>query len=251
MRLTFDRASSFLVDSNFGKLSTTGTSIGIIYKAECRVNGKIYVGQTRRPLYIRIKRHLGAAGYLKTPFAYALKKHGVASFVFSIIDGGVDLDEKEKYWIAKLNSLVPFGYNSTTGGGGVSGWKASPEICAKVSAAKKGWKMPQAGKDLLRAFHTGRKLSAETRQKLSESHRGYIATEETRRKLSASLMGHPGAFLGRHHTEATKIKMSIAQKGRVFSEEHCRNISAGQRGRKASDETRARMSAAHKKRNQK
>ena len=43
----------------------------------------------------------------------AIQKYGVNNFIFEVIEEcSVDmLDEREKYWILKLNTLTPNGYN--------------------------------------------------------------------------------------------------------------------------------------------
>lgn len=95
----------------------------IIYQVKNLVNGKIYVGQTIKTLEIRKKEHLNTSKNIKKIknryFYYALNKYGFDLFEWSIIDTAENQDElnnKEKYWINKLYSLVPNGYNMTTGG---------------------------------------------------------------------------------------------------------------------------------------
>lgn len=106
----------------------------IIYKITNDINGKVYVGQTIRPLDIRWKAHSYRA-LSGSPYAIhsAIRKYGIEHFHIEQIDVAVsqsELDSKEKYWISKLNTLTPNGYNLVEGGKTPS-W--TNEIREKVS----------------------------------------------------------------------------------------------------------------------
>lgn len=89
----------------------------VVYKITNAINGKIYVGQTRQPLYKRWWRHCNNG---KCPaITSAIKKYGVENFTIEVIDTATsleELNEKERQWIEKLNTLAPNGYNLRTGG---------------------------------------------------------------------------------------------------------------------------------------
>jgi hypothetical protein len=97
----------------------------IIYKFTNKVNGKVYIGQTRRTFEKRISEHkmdsrnIDSSNY-NCVFYRAIRKHGWDKFEIEIIDEAFDikeLNEKESYWISFYNSLSGLnGYNSTTGG---------------------------------------------------------------------------------------------------------------------------------------
>ena len=55
----------------------------IIYKIQNRVNGKIYIGQTKKDVNQRIATHIREN---KFPIAKAMNKYGIESFVIEIID---------------------------------------------------------------------------------------------------------------------------------------------------------------------
>ena len=83
------------------------------------INLRAYVGMTVNPLKIRFNNHKSiirsGAPLLKKAFI----KYGINSFKFEKIDSAIDpveLGEKEKYWIKKLNTLAPNGYNMLSGG---------------------------------------------------------------------------------------------------------------------------------------
>ena len=98
---------------------------GYIYKFQNNLNGKIYIGQTRRDLKIRYLEHLRAKD--NYPIHSALKKYGIDNFDFDILaivesetleDLVEQLNTKEIYYINFYNSLVPNGYNIERGGNG-------------------------------------------------------------------------------------------------------------------------------------
>lgn len=94
----------------------------IIYKATNKITGKCYIGQTKQKLEKRIQNHLRDSEKNKKnqrPFLLSIKKHGIESFVFEEIDRAnstKDLDTKEIYWIEKLDTIIPNGYNILSGG---------------------------------------------------------------------------------------------------------------------------------------
>ena len=88
-----------------------------IYKIVNIVNGKIYVGQSVNPK----KRFVSHCSRSKnksdnSPIHSAIRKYGKENFKLEIIEWAEDYNNREKYWIQKLNSKVPFGYNITDGG---------------------------------------------------------------------------------------------------------------------------------------
>lgn len=140
------------MDELFPVKNIKNESFGIIYCVENLINGKKYVGQTIRPLRVRWLQHisdskrLGFRGLRK--FSRAIKKYGKNNFKVSIIDSGDnfdDLNEKEIFWIEKMNSFQK-GYNSNKGG-------------------------------------SGKGISEEVRKKISESSKNRVISEETRLKM--------------------------------------------------------------------
>ncbi|MFA6832262.1 MAG: GIY-YIG nuclease family protein [Bacteroidaceae bacterium] len=94
-------------------------AISGIYKIENLINGKLYIGQSKD---IKLRwighRHLLKKGthsncYLQS----ACNKYGLKNFKFTILETCdiSQLNEKEIYWIKKLNSFVA-GYNLSSGG---------------------------------------------------------------------------------------------------------------------------------------
>lgn len=89
----------------------------IIYKITNLINNKCYVGQTKRSLDERWYGHCSKDGC--TALHNAILKYGKESFKIEIIDRAnteSELNEKERYWIEKLNTIAPLGYNLRSGG---------------------------------------------------------------------------------------------------------------------------------------
>lgn len=89
----------------------------IIYKVTNKLNGKIYIGQTRLSLRERWLKHIYRASCQTNrnhAICAAIRKYGKDAFIVEQIDSAVCLEElnrKELYWAAKLNSYAPSGYN--------------------------------------------------------------------------------------------------------------------------------------------
>ena len=221
--------------------------MGCIYKIICTVNGKAYVGQTRRNIERRIfQEHLAGRSPGCVLLTNAIKKYGAANFTYEILHDALLpelLDVFEIEAVKLHNTLTPNGYNLQHGGGGGM-W--SDDSRQKM----RGKNNPHYGKP---AWNKGIPHSLETRRKISEARKHQVITAETRRKMSESQMGRPGTMTGRKHSAETRQKMSEAAKGdknhrfgKCNSTEHRQKISEANKGRKHSVETRREMSEAKK-----
>lgn len=105
--------------------------MALIYKITNLVNGKVYVGQTVYSLTERFEQHIRESKKTRTvnrPLYRAFAKYGIENFSISELESGefdqLELNNKEQYWIEKLNSYCgnknSNGYNATKGGGGKS-----------------------------------------------------------------------------------------------------------------------------------
>lgn len=92
--------------------------IGYVYKTINLLNGKIYVGQHNSKIFDI--NYYGSGKIIKR----ALHKYGIKNFKCEIIeecDSLEELNEKEIYWISKLDVLNPeIGYNIANGGNKLS-----------------------------------------------------------------------------------------------------------------------------------
>jgi len=151
--------------------------MGYIYMLKNKINGKIYIGQTIRPIHRRFKEHrLGKSSECVAIYR-AIQYHGWENFekdYYYCPDEDLNFDEE--LLVREMDTLSPGGYNLKTGGG-----------CGK--------------------------MSEETKQKMSESHfgeknhnYGKTPSDETKQKLREGRLGKP-------HTEETKKEMSKTRKG--------------------------------------
>ena len=192
-----------------------------VYKYTCKVNGKVYIGQTKKSLKRRANSN--GSGYVQCPhFGNAIKKHGWENFVCEILEDNLTLEEanelETKYIMEYDSTNDKKGYNISFGGGN----KSMPEITKKkISESNKGKYLSEETKRKLSEslkgkvpWIKGKKHSEESIRKLSESHKGKTPwnkgkkmSEETKRKLSESLKGKPSGMKGKKHSEETLIKM--------------------------------------------
>ena len=183
---------------------------GVVYKITNKLNGRSYVGKTTRSIEERFGEH---ARHKKFLVDKAICKYGRENFLVEVIEECEtieQLNEREIFWIAELNTKVPNGYNLTDGGEGTL--NPSKETRAKMSAAQSGGNHPMYGKH----------------------HK-----PETLTKMSATRRG-------KHLSEVARAKLSVAKKGVPKSPEHRAKLAMANTGKRANDETRAKMSVIRK-----
>lgn len=104
----------------------TGMYEGFIYKITNIINGKIYVGQTRRTIEIRWKQHIIDSKNKSTHLYSAIRKYGINNFKIDNIvciscvelhDLKNKLNQEEIYYIKLYNCTNEnYGYNLAEGG---------------------------------------------------------------------------------------------------------------------------------------
>ena len=160
-------------------------SKGYIYCITNEIDGRLYIGQTKDP-YKRWNRHLGYARHQnyksKGDLYLDMGRLGADNFSFKVIDTceHAEMDEREKFWIRKLNSLAPNGYNLLRGGVTLRG-KDNP---------------------FWRHKHT-----QETKKKISIKNTGRVWTDEQRELAKKRNSGENAPFYGRHHTPESIAKL--------------------------------------------
>lgn len=108
---------------------------GYIYKIECKVNGKLYIGQHRG--------EWGSDNYYTGGFAIksAIKKYGKHNFTRTLVEeckSRKELNERERYYISKLNTQCPNGYNITGGGDGL--FNPTEDVLNTIVTKTKLWR---------------------------------------------------------------------------------------------------------------
>ena len=147
-----------------------------IYKITNLINGKIYVGKSEREDEYHRRCYFGSGIVIRL----AIKKYGKENFKKDFLEENIDLDkldEREQFWIAKLDAMnESVGYNRALGGEGG---------CTKEAAAK----------------------GVQTRRLNGHLH----PSEETKRKMSLSNKGKKKSSLhcqhlsDHHHLKTTHI----------------------------------------------
>jgi len=170
---------------------------GYIYKITCKVNNKVYIGQTIQKLQDRLYHHFKDAinnGY-KHALANAIRKYGKDNFYIEEIerhscktkrDLKKVLNEAEKKYIEIYDSYLN-GYNSTLGGDGTLGYNLSDEHRRKISNKLKGHKHTTETKKKISQKHKGKKLKLETINKLKKARANQVFTEEYYKNLRESM----------------------------------------------------------------
>lgn len=174
----------------------------IIYKITCKINNKIYIGQTTETLEQRFSRHIG---YQKnehdTKFYRAIRKYGIDNFYIEELDiakNQSELDDKELFWINKLDA-VNKGYNSKAvkgkcGGDTLSNHPNKEAISEKIRQSKLGDKNPMriyGGLKGERNGMYGKQMSNEAKLAISNKLKGRVRSEEEIRKTREALKGVP------------------------------------------------------------
>lgn len=159
--------------------------MGIIYLIKNKIDGKCYVGQTKRDIkkrWIEHQRNDDGCVALNN----AMIKHGNNNFELSILEENINddkLNESEIKYIAQLNTLCPNGYNIQTGG--QLGKSHCEESRERMRQAKLGNKNPNFGKP---------------------------RSEITKQRISNSKKGEKHHFYGKHLSAEHKLHLSKAHK---------------------------------------
>lgn len=170
-----------------------------VYIITNNITNKQYVGITTRSISERWRSHISVAngtsnGHMK--ITSSLRKYGKENFSVSQLDTAStieELNEKEQYWISKLNTRTPNGYNITSGG----------RYCKRGPMSKET-------KEKLSKYRTGRpgvKLSKEAKQKIGTKSKQRMK-DPTRRMQLGNYMRGRRKFLTLEHR--AKIRETLA-----------------------------------------
>ena len=177
----------------------------ITYSLYCitnQINGKRYIGQTKKSIEDRFDKHIYDAFGAMRGFAIhaAMRKYGIENFkikLLSICYNLKDSNHRESYYIKLFKTLSPNGYNLKPGGDNAA---MSEETKKKLSDARKGEKHHFFGKHFTdkhkknlsisrTGVGVGRKMTEEHKRKISEANTGCEITQEHRDKISKTLTG--------------------------------------------------------------
>lgn len=188
-----------------------------IYCITNLINGKKYVGLSTKNVD-DTPNYYGSGNLIKS----SIKKYGIDNFVKEIMEEteGLELLRKlETYWITKLNTKYPNGYNLTDGGDGL--FNPTEEVRKKISEKSK----LRCGE-----FHPnyGKRRNEDTKRKISESNKKY--------------KGEMSSMYGRKMSNETKKKLSISHIGKPRTSEQIEKHKQKMIGRKFNDIHKQKMS---------
>jgi len=177
-----------------------------------------------------------------------IKKYGLENFEKWVIlhCKNKESNHYEKIWIKKKNTLYPFGYNLTEGGGGGDTFTNNinkEEIRKKVSEKGKGKRLGVA-------------RTEDVKKKISNTLKGRITPEDVKKKISISGMGKNK---GKIRTEDVKKRISLTLTGKKHSEQTIKKMSESKKkfyennisclkGRIVSEETKLKIRNSLRKR---
>lgn len=174
-----------------------------IYVIKNKINDKLYVGQCICDVKERFITHCNSKDNI--PIHKAIQELGVENFYFEILDEVSDdirLDV-ETYYIDKLNTLRPNGYNYYRHSSeGFTHQRHSAIARQKISKSSQKW-WDNASSQVLQA----------RADKISNALKGRTFTAEHKYKISQNAklrIGKKNSFYGKTHSQKTKQKISLA-----------------------------------------
>lgn len=200
--------------------------------------GKIYVGQTINKLNVRINDYKNDVKKLKNgkiknrPIIAAIAKYGIENFRWEIIEDSISdgktLDERETYWIKKLDATNrKIGYNvATDGSSPTRGRKLNGEHL--VAARQNALIASQKSAELSRGKpQTGAKLLA-SRENIKKAHLASV-----RVRSGKSLNKKHKSNISKGLTNNPKVRAASQKprpKGRInLTDQQIRNVRNDQR----------------------
>lgn len=171
-----------------------------------------YVGQTMRPLGVRLKAHRSLSESdqsYRARWIRKLKAMGLGPSIHGVTSR-LSLKEADAYETELVGLLRAEGFslvNTTAGGGGLAGYQHSAETKAKIGQSHRGKKVSEQTRAMLSAYRLRRPMSEESRKKMSESRRGLLHTAETKAKIGT-------AHRGRKHTAEARARMTESHPGK-------------------------------------
>lgn len=182
----------------------------VIYKTTNLINGKFYIGQD----FNNDSKYYGSGKLL----TMAIKKYGKENFKKEILEycsSEKELDDREIYWISKLNATNrDIAYNICEGGRSYRTMKGENNV------------------------RFGKTHTEEAKAIIREKRKLQKMTDEQKQKLREKWLGPDNP--GRNKSPETIEKIKKSRKGKCRGEEH------GMYGKKHSDETKKHWSEIRK-----
>lgn len=106
---------------------------GYLYIIRNYVTPLVYIGQTVQDLHTRFLEHINKSKKCNSKFYRAIREIGKHNFYIELLEecDSSELDNKEKYYIAKFDSFHN-GYNSTLGGFGTPSYELDEDYIVEL-----------------------------------------------------------------------------------------------------------------------
>lgn len=218
--------------------------MGCVYKATCNTTGKSYIGKTIYELKVRKNAHLIDKG--NCVFHRALRKYGRDDFEWEEIyhsDNEENLYRKEKLFIRIYSTMIPYGYNMTTGGDGQysrefgEDWKKA-NMQRALDLAKQVYcveldKLFLSLADAVRytgvAQQTIVKCCTDFKRKAQKYHFCWNTQDDL--IVIKGMYKNNELLYGKNLSDESKKKMSESQKKRMLNSEHRNRLGSILRGK--------------------
>ena len=183
--------------------------MSLIYKITNTINSKQYVGQTTKTLMERFDAHESKSKYVDTYLYRAIRKYGLPAFTIEVLEEVEPelLSERERFWIAKLNTLIPNGYNMTEGGeGGDTSMSHNYQKAMKNRRSYAGIGNPNYGKCGTDSPNFGKKRTERQKDNLKQRlTEAWAANDGRRQKFSDRMSGDNNPRFGKMPPNAIAV----------------------------------------------
>ena len=180
----------------------------------------------------RYIRHLKNAENKINRYLYdAMNYYGYDSFKLILLEdlGEItknEINEKERFWIKKLNTIIPNGYNMTEGGDGgntIDNWplEKKQELWKKQAESRKGMILTDDHKQKIGKANkkSWSNKSQEEKQEHSKRIKKWAIDNNIKPpKHTLFKKGQNGMFKDKKHSFMAKNKMSKARKGKTYDQ---------------------------------
>lgn len=174
----------------------------LIYKATNKINGKVYIGQTRCSLTKRRNEHCQDAKHHRDNcrrFCHAIRKYGPKNFEWEVIyesNNKKDIDEEEEFYINQYKNRERYNVLDSV----YDIYERTPQIRKKISETQK------------RKWRDGEYISKRGVPKHSDETKAALGVQSKKRfedsKYKKNAIEVLSRFWGRIPSEETRIKMS-------------------------------------------
>ncbi len=200
----------------------------LIYEIHCEATSMSYIGSTKN-LSSRKSRHfrsLERGSHHSPKLQNAYNKYGVGSFIFRILEKGVELADvfkQENFWIERKNSIKN-GYNCVRAGQIHLGYKGNKPTTKSVISYNPTTEEINFYSSIVEAGRLG-----------DNPKKGNIA-HCLRKNTKNYCQGKFWFYSDEFNEEILQSKINLLNKKREFSEDHKRKIGLAHRGIKKSEE---------------